>query len=254
MSSDAVMLALAEVPDAQQTLSMSQNVRRAVALLGFAALVFVWNHEAKIWRGNRFYVAGMFVVLTMAPVAGWVGRRLLQKPAGVERIRWITLFVHYTVMLAMGISIIWAFKVAGLHPLYVIPFPRVVGYFLVRVTASVVIGTVLTLALRGLGAPFAIALSRRLATDWLYRYTRNPMFVSLIAFFIAAGLWLQSTLLLLWAVFALIPAELSVLKLYEERELELRFGDDYVAYKRKTPMLLGRRRRESRAAAATSGQ
>ncbi|MGZ4814884.1 MAG: methyltransferase family protein [Terriglobales bacterium] len=247
------MRALAGLANAQQTLSMSQNVRRAAALVGFMALVCVWNHEAKIWRGDRFYVAGMFVVLTIVPVPAFCGRKLLSNGHDLERIRWITLFVHYAVMLAMGISIVWTLKVAGLHPLYVIPFPRELGWFLVRVTGSVVIGTVLTLALRGLGAPFAIALSKRLATDWLYRYTRNPMVVSLIAFFIAAGLWLQSTLILIWAVFALIPAELAVLKLYEERELELRFGDDYRAYKRTTPMFLGRRRKV-RAATATSGQ
>ena len=51
---------------------------------------------------------------------------------------------------------------------------------------------------------------------------------------------------------ALSPAELSMLKLFEERELELRFGDEYLAYKRSTPMLLGRRRKLG--LAVTTGQ
>jgi len=35
--------------------------------------------------------------------------------------------------------------------------------------------TVINLALKGFGAPFFIVLSRKLAADWLYAWTRDPM-------------------------------------------------------------------------------
>lgn len=103
---------------------------------------------------------------------------------------------------------------------------------------------VANLALRGLGAPFAVALSRRLAMDWLYAWTRNPMVLSGLAFLVAVGLWLRSTLFVLWVLLMVTPVMLLFLKVYEERELEIRFGEAYRAYRARTPMLWPRRPRD----------
>jgi protein-S-isoprenylcysteine O-methyltransferase Ste14 len=100
---------------------------------------------------------------------------------------------------------------------------------------------VANLALRGLGAPFFIALSRKLAVDWLYAWTRNPMVLAGLAFFVALGIWFQSVMFVLWVVILFAPALLFFVKIYEERELEIRFGASYVEYKSRTPMLLPRR-------------
>jgi len=96
---------------------------------------------------------------------------------------------------------------------------------------------VLNLAVRGLGAPFAIALSRRLATDWLYARTRNPMVLACLVFLVALALRLRSFTLLGWTLLAAAPTWIAILKIYEERELEIRFGESYVDYKRRTPFL-----------------
>jgi protein-S-isoprenylcysteine O-methyltransferase Ste14 len=98
--------------------------------------------------------------------------------------------------------------------------------------------TVVNLAVRGLGAPFAIALSRRLATDWMYRWTRNPMVLAVLAFLLSFGVWIRSTLFVVWVLLLVAPAWLYFLKVYEERELEIRFGEPYLEYKARTPMLL----------------
>jgi protein-S-isoprenylcysteine O-methyltransferase Ste14 len=97
--------------------------------------------------------------------------------------------------------------------------------------------TVANLAIQGLGAPFAIALSRRLATNWLYARTRNPMVLATLAWFVAIGLLLQSTLFVVWVLLLVAPVEIVVLKVYEERELEIRFGQSYRDYKAKTSFL-----------------
>jgi protein-S-isoprenylcysteine O-methyltransferase Ste14 len=125
---------------------------------------------------------------------------------------------------------------------WVLPIPSKIGLLLVVVTGAAFLLTVVNLALKGLGAPFAVALSRKLASDWLYAWTRNPMLLAALAFFLSLGIWFQSTLFVLWVLILLAPALLFFVKAYE-RELELRFGTSYLEYKSKTPMLFPRRLR-----------
>jgi len=97
--------------------------------------------------------------------------------------------------------------------------------------------------LKGLGAPFAIALSRKLAADWLYAWTRNPMVLAGLAFLLSLGIWYQSALFVLWVLILFAPALLFFVKVYEERELEIRFEASYLEYKSRTPMLFPRKPR-----------
>ena len=87
---------------------------------------------------------------------------------------------------------------------------------------------------------FAIALSRKLAVDWFYAWTRNPMVLATLAFLLSLGIWFQSALFVL-ILFA--PALLVFVKMHEERELEIRFGAPYLEYKSRTPMLFPRKPR-----------
>jgi len=110
---------------------------------------------------------------------------------------------------------------------------------------SIIVGgvllTVVNLALKGFGAPFFIALSRKLAADWLYAWTRNPMVLAGLSFFLSLGIWFHSTLFVLWVLILFAPALLFFVKVFEERELEFRFGASYLEYKSKTPMLFPRK-------------
>jgi protein-S-isoprenylcysteine O-methyltransferase Ste14 len=99
---------------------------------------------------------------------------------------------------------------------------------------------VLNLALKGLGAP-GIVLSRKLAVEWMYAWTRNPMVLAALTLFLSVGIWFQSALFMLWVLVLFAPALLFFLKMFEERELEIRFGAAYLEYKSRTPMLLPRR-------------
>jgi protein-S-isoprenylcysteine O-methyltransferase Ste14 len=62
-----------------------------------------------------------------------------------------------------------------------------------------------------------------------------------LLFFFSIGIWIRSAPFDLWVVFLLLPFWLFSLKVYEERELEIRFGASYLEYNSKTPMLLPRR-------------
>jgi len=65
-----------------------------------------------------------------------------------------------------------------------------------------------------------------------YRFTRNPMYVSMAAMTIAAGLLVNS-----WWVMVLLVIVLLIVRVFvigpEERYLQRRFGADYVAYMHK---------------------
>ncbi len=167
----------------------------------------------------------------------WVGRKLLDIKPTTGRVAWVTTAVHAIVMVLFGIGIIKAIQTGHTWRGVIIPVPRSVATILVFGTGAVAALTVVNLALRGLGAPFAIALSRRLATDWLYSRTRNPMVLATLAWLVAVGLWLQSAFFLAWVLVLVVPVWIVILKVYEERELEIRFGEAYRAYRARTPFL-----------------
>jgi protein-S-isoprenylcysteine O-methyltransferase Ste14 len=67
------------------------------------------------------------------------------------------------------------------------------------------------------------------------------MLLAALAFFLSLGIWFQSVLFVLWVLILFAPALLFFVKVYEERELEIRFGESYLEYKSRTPMLFPRR-------------
>ncbi|MCX6031891.1 MAG: hypothetical protein NT169_21660 [Chloroflexi bacterium] len=181
-------------------------------------------------------------VLLVFPVV-WFGKKLLDRWPTTSRAAWITTFVHFALMVLFGAAIIRAVTTHQDWPDWILPIPVGIGSLLVVITGVAMALTVANLALKGLGAPFAIALSRRLAADWLYAWTRNPMVLAVLAFLLSLGIWFRSTLFVLWVLVLVAPAWLVFVKVYEERELEIRFGAPYLEYRSKTPMLFPRRPR-----------
>ncbi len=182
-------------------------------------------------------------VLVVFPVV-WLGRRMLDQHPTPSRMPWITTFVHYSLGMLFGIAIIRAIVTHQAWSGWALPIPTPIGYGLVIITSVAAMLSVINLALKGLGAPFAIALSQRLAVDWMYAWTRNPMVLASLALLVALGIWYQSVLFIVWAMLLVSPALLFFVKVYEERDLELRFGAPYLEYKARTPMLFPRRPRK----------
>ena len=161
----------------------------------------------------------------------------------MSRAIWTNTFVHYAVGISLGVAIIRAIITHPDWSGWTLPIPAWIGLLLVVITGATGLLTVINLALKGLGAPFAIALSRKVAGDWFYAWTRNPMVLASMALLVALGIWFQSALFVLWALILVTPALLTFVKIYEERELEIRFGTSYLEYKSKTPMLFPRKPR-----------
>jgi protein-S-isoprenylcysteine O-methyltransferase Ste14 len=210
-----------------------------IILLVFTLFIWLWALNQPLSNIiNLFIIVGG--VLWVFPIV-WVGRMILNKNPTPSRAVWITTFVHYTMGIPFSAALIQAITTHQNWSDWKIPIPLEIGLLLVIITGAATLLTVVNLALKGLGAPFAIALSRKLASDWLYAWTRNPMVLGVLTFLISLGIWFQSALFLLWVIFLFAPALLFFVKVYEERELEIRFGASYLDYKSKTPMLFPRR-------------
>jgi protein-S-isoprenylcysteine O-methyltransferase Ste14 len=209
----------------------------------FVLIMFLWSWLLDQRLSNimdiSIIVGG---ILLIVPVA-WVGRRMLDEGPTASRATQVSTFVHYAVVILAGVAVVRAMKTHQDWAGWVLPVPIEIGLVLVIVTGGATLLTVINLAVKGLGAPFAVAPSRKLAVDWLYAWTRNPMVLALLALGFSLGVWFQSTLFVLWVLIVFAPALLVIVKIYEERELEIRFGASYLEYKSRTPMLFPRRPR-----------
>ncbi len=173
----------------------------------------------------------------------WLDRKILGRHQTISYAVWTTTFVHFGLGFTFGVPIVRALNTHQDWLGWKLPIPTEIGLLLVIVTGAASLLVIINLALKGLGAPFFIALSRKLAVDWLYAWTRNPMVLATLVFFLSLGIWFQSLLFVLWVLILFAPALLFFVKVYEERELEIRFGASYLEYKSRPPMLFPRRPR-----------
>ncbi len=212
-----------------------------IALLAFTWFIWLWalNRPLSNIMNLSVILGGVLLVFPIV----WLGRMILDRQPTTSRATWITTFVHYALGILFGAAIIRAVITHQDWSGWTLPIPVEIGLLLVITTGIAVLSTVASLALKGLGAPFAIALSRKLAVDWLYAWTRNPMVLASLAFLLSLGIWFQSALFVLWVLILFAPALLVFVKVYEERELEFRFGVSYLEYKSRTPMLFPRKPR-----------
>jgi protein-S-isoprenylcysteine O-methyltransferase Ste14 len=210
-----------------------------IALLAFSW--FLWWRAFNTPLSNvmnlSIIVGGVLLVFPLV----WLGREMLDRHLTTSGVAWITTFVQFAVGNLFAVTIIRAATTHQDWSDWVLPVPAEIGLLLVIITGAAFLLTVVNLALKGFGAPFFIALSRKLAADWLYAWTRNPMVLAVLAFLLSLGIWFQSVLFVLWVLILFAPALLVFVKVYEERELEIRFGASYLEYKSRTPMLFPRR-------------
>lgn len=212
-----------------------------ITLLALTVFLWLWALNTPLSQGMDLFIIVGGVLLVFPLV--WLGRKMLDKQPTTSRAAWITTFVHFALMILFGVAIIRAVISHQDWSGWVLPIPVEIGLLLVIITGAATLLTVVNLALKGLGAPFGIALSKKLTVDWLYAWTRNPMVLATLAFLLALGVWFQAALFVLWALMLVTPAWLVFVKVYEERELEIRFGASYLEYKSRTPMLFPRRPR-----------
>jgi protein-S-isoprenylcysteine O-methyltransferase Ste14 len=188
-----------------------------VALLWFIWFIWGWALNAPLSNvmNLSIIVGGVLLVFPLV----WLGRKILDRHLTTARVAWITTFLHFALGILFGVAIIRAVTTRQDWSGWALPVPSEIGLVLVIITGAACLLTVVNLALKGFGAPFFIALSLKLATDWLHAWTRNPMVLAALAFFLSLGIWFQSALFVLWVLILFAPALLVFVKVYEEREL-----------------------------------
>ena len=89
----------------------------------------------------------------------------------------------------------------------------------------------------GKGTPIPLMATQKLIVKGPYTYCRNPMTLGTDLFYLGIALWLGSISAL--GLGLVYPVGILIyIKLVEERELEKRFGSEYLEYRRNTPFLI----------------
>ncbi len=91
----------------------------------------------------------------------------------------------------------------------------------------------------GDGTPAPYAPPKKLVILGIYRHTRNPMMIGIWCVLLGESLLFASLPILFWFLF-FFSACLVLIPLWEERDLENRFGEDYLIYKKNVPRWLPR--------------
>jgi protein-S-isoprenylcysteine O-methyltransferase Ste14 len=128
-------------------------------------------------------------------------------------------------------------ELAGLKSLPWKPFFLVLGIILAMPGLYFLGITNKVLRALGSGAN-AFRLTKQIVADDIYKRTRNPMSLGFYLFALALGFVSGSTFVTLAVVLGLIPAHIFFLKYFEELELELRFGESYLEYRKSVPFLI----------------
>jgi len=89
------------------------------------------------------------------------------------------------------------------------------------------------------GTPIPLVATKNLLVDGPFRLCRNPMTLGTLVLYTGIGVAVGSFSALA-AVFAFGAVLVAYLKLFEERELEARFGQEYRDYRASTPFILPR--------------
>lgn len=87
-------------------------------------------------------------------------------------------------------------------------------------------------AMRGRGTPGPWDAPRELVITGLYRHTRNPMYVAVLAAILGQAIWFHSKQVCWYALIVAVVFQLWVVS-YEEPALERAFGARYTEYRRR---------------------
>lgn len=93
----------------------------------------------------------------------------------------------------------------------------------------------------GEGTPAPWEPPKKLVVRGAYRHVRNPMLIGVLSVLLGMSLVLGSTYILIWAAVFFVMNNFYLI-LFEEPELQRRFGAKYIQYKQQVPRWLPRLR------------
>ena len=91
----------------------------------------------------------------------------------------------------------------------------------------------------GRGTPAPVMATQKLIVQKPYNYCRNPMALGTIVLYLGVAVLIGSISAVVLVMIGAILL-LSYIKFLEEKEMALRFGEDYQKYRRETPFIIPR--------------
>ena len=149
------------------------------------------------------------------------------------------LFFVVAPFLAAGIVPWWITR-WGFRPAFLdLELMRVIGVVLIVAGVPGIVDSFARFALQGLGTPAPVAPPQRLVVTALYRYVRNPMYVSVVAIILGQALLFGDWRLILYGALFWLASHVFVV-VYEEPTLERSFGTEYAAFRANVPRWIPR--------------
>lgn len=124
-------------------------------------------------------------------------------------------------------------------PLLGFPIFRPLGLILIAFGLPALLDSFRRFAVQGIGTPAPPLPTQHLVVTGLYRYVRNPMYVSVTSLIVGQGLFLGSVPLLIYACVVWVAFHTFVV-LVEEPTLRSTYGAEYDAYCAKVPRWIPR--------------
>ena len=129
----------------------------------------------------------------------------------------------------------WEFQ----PPFFDLQATRAVGILLIFVGLPGLVDSFARFALQGLGTPAPIAPTQNLVVTGLYRYVRNPMYVSVVAVILGQAILFGDWRLMTYGGIMWLTFHTFVLT-YEEPVLAQRFGPQYEDFRANVPRWIPR--------------
>ncbi len=134
--------------------------------------------------------------------------------------------------LIYGVALVIGLILHFLLPIRFLPqMPALWLGILLILVSILIVGSALRALARANTAFDARKPTTAIVTDGAFRYSRNPMYVSLTLLYLGIALLVNT----LWLVLLLVPLMIVIQRgvvAREERYLERKFGDEYLRYKR----------------------
>ena len=106
---------------------------------------------------------------------------------------------------------------------------RFLGVFPILIGAAIGLWCIWDFLITGKGTPAPFDPPKKLVKKGLYRFVRNPMYLSSAFMLLGGVLLFESMVLLVYTIFVILAFHLLV-TCYEEPVLKRRFGDSYKDY------------------------
>ena len=113
------------------------------------------------------------------------------------------------------------------------------GIFLLLFGVFLAIWTMILFHKIGKGTPAPWASPKHLVVEGPYKIVRNPMITAVLVILIAESLILNTIYIFYWVILFFI-INCIYFKLFEEKQLEQKFGNEYFEYKKEVPMWIPR--------------